>query len=532
MNAFRPAILFQDGCVLQRSKPITVWGEGRGGARVTVTLAGASASCQVKDGKWECILPAMEAARELTMELVCAGGGQDAEGEPERITLRHVSVGEVWMAGGQSNMEYFLRYDAQWEDTQCLPKNEDIHMFNVARISYEGQKKDVSDSDHWFGEGDAAWETFSAPGYSFARSIQPILGVPVGIIGCNWGGSTAATWMDESYLEPEPIHAYLRDYEDAVRGKDPERLKEQARIANDWENSPERETAWAGVMYGISRQEQREWIRHEKQCPGPENPMGPYCMNRPGRLYHMMLERIIPYSMRGVLWYQGETDECHSDMYDSLFSAMIRCFRDSFRQELPFLFVQLAPYGQWLEGNGLQYPELRRRQEMVSRRVPDVHMVSIMDLGMYEDIHPKHKMEVGERLALLARGKIYGETELLCESPEFSEAQREGDEIRLRFDRTGMGLWEAEPVPEAEAEAEEPSVFTGPREMKDGFVVSQNGVPLPIREVSLQGREVALKVDGLTEGPCQVDFAQVPYIRVRIYNEADLPMKPFSATVY
>ena len=94
--------------------------------------------------------------------------------------------------------------------------------------------------------------------------------------------------------------------------------------------------------------------------------MGPYNVGRPGRLYHQMLEKIIPFSARGVLWYQGETDESHPAIYDQLFTAMIRCFRDSFRQELPFLFVQLAPYGRWLESSGLAYPELRRRQDTVS----------------------------------------------------------------------------------------------------------------------------------------------------------------------
>ena len=185
---------------------------------------------------------------------------------------------------------------------------------------------------------------------------------------------------------------------------------------------------------------------------------------------------------------------------------MIGCWRESFCQDLPFLFVQLAPYGTWLGGTGEKYPELRRRQEMVSRRVPGAYMTSVMDLGMYEDIHPKHKKEVGERLALLARGKVYKE-ELLCEPPALLGAERKGKKIILHFAHAGVGLWRKEKTPEAEPEAELPSPLTGPREMKDGFLV--------------------LHVPSLSEEKCAVSFAQVPYIRVRIYNSADLPMKPF-----
>lgn len=180
-----------------------------------------------------------------------------------------------------------------------------------------------------------------------------------------------------------------------------------------------------------------------KQEEAPENPMGPYNVGRPGGLYHQMLETIIPCGARGVLWYQGESDEGHADIYDRLFEAMIGCWRESFCQELPFLFVQLAPYGTWLGGTGEKYPELRRRQEMVSRRVPGAYMTSVMDLGMYEDIHPKHKKEVGERLALLARGKVYKE-ELLCEPPALLGAERKGKKITLHFAHAGVGLWRKE----------------------------------------------------------------------------------------
>lgn len=149
---------------------------------------------------------------------------------------------------------------------------------------------------------------------------------------------------------------------------------------------------------------------------------------------------------------------------------------------------------------------------------------------MYEDIHPKHKKEVGERLALLARGKVYGEA-LLCEPPALIGAERAQEGIALHFANTGTGLWKMEKQPEKEAEAEQPSPLTGPEQMKDGFVVSQEGRLLEIREIDLRKDTVVLRTEPLSHAKCQVSFAWVPYIRVRFYNSADLPMKPFQCEV-
>ena len=260
MKNCRPGILFRDGCVLQRGKPIVIWGEGENGKEVTVTLAGRMARCVVTNGRWECTLPPMDAARRMELVISC---GKEME------VLRNVSIGEVWIAGGQSNMEFFLRYDAQWEDVLALPHNPDIHMFNVARLAYPEQAKDVSDSGYWFEEGDAAWPVFSAPGYSFARNIQPHLGVPVGIIGCNWGGTSASTWMDESYMEPEPLNAYLKEYEAAIEGKSEEELIRQEIFAYEAEDSERRRNEWAEVMYGMSLKEQGKGASGTGESHGP-----------------------------------------------------------------------------------------------------------------------------------------------------------------------------------------------------------------------------------------------------------------------
>lgn len=520
MEACRPGILFQNGCVLQRHMPVIIWGEGRDKETVTVELGGHKASCVAADGKWECELPAMEAGRGLTLRICCGD-------EERRIT--DVSVGEVWLAGGQSNMAYALRYEAAWEETKKLLPDPDIHMFNVPRLAFPEQKKDTPDSGFWFQEQDAAWEFFSAPAYAFARSLRPQLDVPVGIIGCNWGGASASVWVPRKYLEHEPLNVYLKEYEEAVAGQDLEELKRKELLFYQAEASKEREQAMDEALYGLSLRGQEEW-KKKPAARLPENPMGPYNVGRPGGLYRSMLERVIPYTMRGVLWYHGESDAAHAGIYDRLFEAVIRSFRDAFRRELPFLFVQLAPFGRWLWCNGLRFPQLRECQERVSRTVDGAYMTSIMDLGMYEDLHPKRKMEVGERLALLAMGKIYG-GDVLCDCPSFQEARRTPEGIRITFDHTGEGLWQKEAEEEAEEEARQPSALTGPAEMKEGFLLCCQGKNLPVRQVVLCGDAVLLQTDEPLEEACRVSFAEVGYVRVRIFNSAGLPLKPFHCIV-
>lgn len=265
MEQLKTGILFQDGCVLQRQKEIAVWGEGPEGEEVTVALASSRVVCRVENGSWRCTLPPMEAAEGLCMEITC---------QKETLSIRDVSVGEVWIAGGQSNMEFFLCYDAQWEDMQCAAhenKNPRIHMFNVPRLAFPGHDKDVSECGYWFEEEDDAWPYFSAPGYSFARSLQPVLGVPVGIIGCNWGGTNASTWLEESWLKEAPLDVYLKEYEASVAGKDPEELKAASVKAFALEDSMEHRREWAGVMYGIGLEEQK---RVDEKAGRPGKPHG------------------------------------------------------------------------------------------------------------------------------------------------------------------------------------------------------------------------------------------------------------------
>ena len=187
---------------------------------------------------------------------------------------------------------------------------------------------------------------------------------------------------------------------------------------------------------------------------------------------------------------------------------MIRCWRDAWKEELPFLFVQLAPFGSWMGATGEKYPILRQKQEWVSKNVPNTYMASIMDAGMEKDIHPKNKKVVGERLALLARKNVYGEN-ILCEAPEFESAEVADGELKLYFTHVGEGLH----IFGKQLNALELVV--------DGDLVTKYKAFAKGNVLSIQTHEIkkASRVD--------VNFAWTAFSEVNLYNSAKLSAKPF-----
>lgn len=499
MDYLELAPLFKDHMVIQRDKQIIVWGQGPENAVVEVIFDKVKTSCVIKNHRWQCLLPPHGPAEGLLMTVKT-----DIPGFPEKV-IRDIAVGDVWIAAGQSNMEYFLRYDAQWDTIQKTEKNSKIRMFNVPRLAFEGQQKDISDSGYWFFEGDSAWETFSAPGYCFAKALQPVIHVPVGIIGCNWGGTPAGAWIEESYLKETPYNIILEEYAREMAGKDMDSLRHEAMEAFAFEDSPKHQDEWKPMMYGLDERQQKLWM--EEHCNDPFIPLGPWHQNRPSGLFHQMVEKVAPFSAKGVLWYQGESDEHHAPLYDKILERMIECWRDTWHDHLPFLIVQLAPFGRWLACTGENYPEVRRRQEMVSENVSDVYMTSVMDLGMYEDIHPKHKKEVGERLSLLARGCVY-EEDIVCRPPKCISCEAKNQTILLKFDRAGDGL-----------------LLTS--DQVNGLKMIVNHEDLKVLSAKAEGDCLSITVDRQVNGLCTVSFAEMDYVEVNLFNSAGLPAMPF-----
>lgn len=413
----------QNGMIIQRDKNIRLWGDASANSTVSVRISGTNlAQTPVEtadetktdsDGHFTFSLPSLPASRDCTLTFTCNG---------ESVSYNDILVGDVWLASGQSNMELYLKYDRDWDRVHRLFSNPDIRIYNVPQVAFEGHVTHGPASyGKWLKPRDEGFEYSTAAGYSFALEIQAAIGVPVGIIGCYWGGSTASAWVPEHVLKKAPLDNYFKEYDDAVKGIDPEVLREESLKGWAFEDSAKHGADFEPLLYGRDRDWQLQYMKDH--AGEPCIPMGPYNINRPCGLYHHMLSTLIPYSIKGVIWYQGESD-CggRAAYYDKLMTALIEDWREEWSDNFPFIFVQLAPFGKWLDCTSVDYKVVREKQEYVSKTVPDTYMASIMDIGSYYDIHPKLKMEVGRRLALLARGHVYNDSALLCDSPEFKDA--------------------------------------------------------------------------------------------------------------
>lgn len=486
--------------VLQRDKVLTIWGTADGEGTVRVYLGDFCAESTVVDGVWKCMLPPQEAAVGVT--LLAKQGAQ-------MIRIQNVMIGDVWLAGGQSNMEFFLRYESHWKEARDLPKNEMIRMYTCPRVAFAGQKPYQSGCGYWFGEGDSTWETFSSAAYWFARELQPELDIPVGIIACNWGGTSASAWVPAKSLEGSDLDVYLQDYDAAVAGIDSEKNRQDSMQGWAFQKDPDHMKEWAGVMYGIDREAQLERI--VRCANNPIVPMGPYNKNRPGCLYEQMVTPIRHYAIKGVLWYQGENDVHHAAIYSNLFRTLIAEWRKIWGADIPFIFAQLAPFDCWLALDGELFPEIRWQQEIVSKTVPHCWMISTSDVGMRYDIHPKEKKALGHRFFLQAMDKVYGKA-CLADAPEVKDIAISDNKIRLQFADSGNELKLNE-------------------EVAHWLSITQNGQPISVEHIDVIADTVILTTSINLKGSVRIMVAQTPYYEVTLYNRAQIPAKPFSRTV-
>lgn len=539
----RLAEIFQSGMLFQREKKIHLWGSAAPGTIVSTflyreteaSLNAADASTAGRETAFppDTVFPHRENTEKdspirrgqsaadkngqfhVTLSPMPAGEGYYLEvlfaGAPEKsIRLKRIGFGDIWLAGGQSNMEFFLKYDRDWESIQKLPRNPHIRMYNVPQRAFDGHTThNKTGYGYWFDDSDPALSSFSAPGYSFARHIQEAEDVPVGVIGCNWGGSTAAAWVSEEVLSAPPLDAYLQEYREATAGLSPEKLRADSLAAWEFEDSAAHQADFEPLLYGRDRDWQLHYMK--AHASDPVIPMGPYNMNRPAGLYHTMLSALIPFSIKGVLWYQGESDAGdRAVMYDKLLAGLIDNWRKAWNDDFPFLIVQLAPFGVWLDCDNKGYGLVREKQAFAARHIPGVHLAAIMDLGSYYDIHPKEKMEVGRRLALLARGHVYGEEDLLCDPPEAVSAVWLNDrQIAVTF-RYGDGLY-------IEDKASDWNILMQDQALKPAGVTAKDShIILTLPDFVPCGNPPAL-----------VSLGWNDYAEIHIYNRAGLSAAPF-----
>lgn len=496
---------------LQRDMPVRLFGTSDSACHAELFLnSRALCEADIPCGEFEIILPAQPATFDAALEIKTGD---------ERICFENVDFGEVWIAGGQSNMEFLLKYDYDYRRTKesSGDVSEDRHhrFYDVPEYAHEWQEgfNIPNDWGVWRSLNSKDAPYFSAVGKYFAdvlRAQYPE--VPVAIVGCNWGGTRAATWTDIKHLSETPeLREQVEKYEKDIEGFSVEDNLPREKTIKE-------QTAKAGkisdkILLGdFSKFEKKLSLLMMKLFRRSTTALTPFSENRPSGLYSNMLMRIKGYSARGVIWYQGESDEVRAEIYDKCFAALIASWREAWSCELPFLFVQVAPFGEWFGNLGTNYPMLRARQELAASTVPSCYMASIMDWGQEDDIHPKHKKPVGERLALLALGHIYGE-DIPCDPPKAVSATLSGDEITVAFENVGGGL------------SLDGNAINGLELFADGASVKSF-------DARLEQNKIYISVPTAARGKSlEVRYCYLPYCEANIHTAQGLCAMPFALTV-
>ncbi|MCP4314436.1 MAG: sialate O-acetylesterase, partial [Bacteroidetes bacterium] len=322
-------VLFGDGMVLQRDMPLRIFGEASEGASITVRLNGQEQSVRAWEGKWM-----------LTLEPMPAGGPYEMyiSGDGEEIVYRDVMLGEVWLAGGQSNMALALQSHIDFEKHLPAEENPELRFIHIP-VTEHGEIDRTGLEWKYFDRESV--KTFSAVAYFFATELQKHLGVTVAVIGSYRGGTWNENWMTPESVKMEAELKYLFDNykKEYAEFKDEAAYEEayQQYLADldDWKDK-------GGWSYGMV----------------PFAPLGPKAYQRPSGLYNSMIKPLQPYSIKGCIWYQGEGNSARHEEFRTLFPAFVEGWRDSWQQaDLPFYFVQLPGYGK-----GKTWPEFRQAQ--------------------------------------------------------------------------------------------------------------------------------------------------------------------------
>lgn len=501
-----PALIFGEHMVLQRSVPIPVWGRSVRSDTVTVRLGNHTAQSKTVNGEWKVLLPPMEACRRTAMVI-------SSEKTGERIEFGDVAVGEVWLAGGQSNMEFLLKYDEEAETLFAEAEDPDLRYFRFPTANFIGclEKDPYPEDGFWRRWTDRENKgMFSGPAAYMGRKLREALGVPVAFVGCHWGGTPAAAWTDPESLQANPALGPVLDwYQEEVKKIDP--LKYYAASDRPVPEQDERMRAMLDrFMMGIGL---REFL---EKGPPPMPPAdytpympGPRSAVRPSGLYQSMLCRVAPYAVRGVIWYQGEDDDIRgwAGFYDESMKTLIKSWRALWNAPLPFLQVELAPFRGMGPTAAKQYNLMRENMRKAADALPDVHNVCIMDAGDEINIHVRKKRPVGERLALLARKYVYGETALTADSPRARDLLREENILRVRFSDAGSGLslrGDLRPLLHVYADGQEIEYTCG-----------------------VEGCCLLIRADCADARTVRIEYMQVNYCEAPLFSAEGLPAFPF-----
>jgi sialate O-acetylesterase len=523
-----PAI-FGDHMVLQQDVKVPVWGTALPGEKVTVTVGDHTATATTGlDCKWRVDLaPFPTASAPMTMTV--AGSNT--------LTFQDVLIGEVWVASGKSNMEVPINWMPDAAQITAQAADPQLRLFYVEHGPFQAESLEPRDnlSGHWEVSSAGVVNNFSAVAYFFGRDLRTQLKRPVGLIGSYVGGTPASSWISQSGLAKAPAFDHYLDALADVKAASlhyPDDLNGAINNMNKWSDDAVASYAaalshWKSDMINSAAGNNPQSGPPPAQPPGTAPQLPPDLAgdrHTPTLLYNGMIAPLIPYAIKGVIWYQGEDNgvvRANAIEYRTLFPRLITDWREKWGQgDFPFLFVQLAGFTRDDIGGpgGVNYALLREAQAM-ALSLPKTGMATAVDIGAGTDIHPKDKLDVGHRLALDARHVAYGE-DLIYTGPVYDKMTVEGKTIRVTFTQTGGGLiigsapWTA------------PGLQPIPATSLVGFTIAGADKKFVAADAKIDGNTVVLSSPQIA-APVAARYDWANLTQANLYNKEGLPAFPF-----
>jgi sialate O-acetylesterase len=467
-DSFTIANTLQSNMVVQQGKPITIWGKAAQGSKLQIHCSWQQKGFETfseKDGTWKVEVPVpMAQPNVFTPNRISVSSGSETK------ELQNILIGDVWLCGGQSNMDMELKPFLPWllgtDHYRMEIENADypqIRLFNVRTDFKSVPQEDCGGS--WMVCSPQTAPQFSAVAYFFARQVFLKKKIPIGLVVSSVGGSSAQAWVSRDTLTADKVlhQKYLHPYVTSLRAKEP--------------------------LDSV--------VTFEKVV-------------RPTLFYNAMIHPLKQLQFRGALWYQGESNRYDSAMYTRLCAALIRNWRTLLRNPtMPFYYVQVAPFNWGQSDTTLhEYAFLREAQAAIRNAVPYTGMVVTMDIADPTDIHPRNKQEVGYRLSKLALAHVYNEPQTVSTGPEYEKHTVDGATVKVRFKNTGSGLVTNDGLP--------PKHF---------YIAGKDGV-FHYAQATIEKEEVWLQNDKVKK-PVAVRYAFTNYPVTNLENKEGFPALPF-----
>lgn len=489
-----PAII-GDNMVLQADTEVNLWGWAGPDSNVVVTCSWLynSVSCQSDEkGKWKTKIKTPPATTD-TFQITIADGD-------DKIVINNILFGQVWICSGQSNMQWIVKRSVNADHEIASANYPDIRLFTVGAKASEVPLDDVEGKWRICSPDTVPW--FSAVGYFFGRELHNKLKVPIGLINSSWGGTPAEAWTKKEVLERDKDFDYYIQRDKEWRENRDKYQKRYDETIEKWKSDIEKAKSESRIPPGK---------------PYPPGALSP--QKNCSALYNGMIHPLIPYTIKGAIWYQGESNTSMAYLYHKLFSAMINNWRNDWKQgNFPFYFVQLANfYKHTPEDRPEKLPEIGepkdsywaelREAQLMTLSLPNTGLAVTMDIGDPYDIHPKNKQDVGKRLSLWVLAKDCGFEDIVYSGPIYKSMKIEGNKIRLFFDHIGSSLYSK-------------------GDKLRGFAIAGQDGKLVWAKAEIDGDSVIVSSDEISE-PKAVRYGWLDWIECNLFNKEGLPASPF-----